>query len=269
MNKSTAVTTIKSTYITNPLQMIQPSANALGINIGTLFALWGLLLSPGLLIIPALIAVFMLKLNLVGFVLGAIAVVSIIAVTLLCIPAYTIILLASANGQKVTLREVLSQGRTYIWRFIGLGVLTVLAVLGGIILFVIPGLIFIAWFSLSSYALVSEDLGVVASMKRSRELVRGRVWEMWGLMSLTNAANIIPFIGGIISFVLSILLMPSMAIKYLQLSAAKTKDRPAVHWANYVVIIAMIFAGSVAARTQVNVFDQLNSTKPNTEIFKY
>ena len=46
MTQSTDTTAVKSAYITNPLQMIQPSANALGINIGTLFAVWGLLLSP-------------------------------------------------------------------------------------------------------------------------------------------------------------------------------------------------------------------------------
>lgn len=269
MAQSTSKTAPKSTYITNPLQMIQPSANALGINIGTLFALWGLLLSPALLIIPALIVGLVLKMNTIAFALGAVAVVAMIAISLLCIPAYTIILLASAKGEKVTLRSVLTQGRKYIWRLVGLGILTVLAVLGGIILFVIPGLVFIGWFALASYVLVSEDLGVVASMKRSRALVRGRVWEVWGLMVLANAANIIPFVGGLISFVLGILLMPSMAIKYLQLIEIKVEDRPVVHWANYVVIIAMIFAGSVTARTQVNVFDQLNQSKPAIETFSY
>lgn len=269
MDKSTDVTAVKSAYITNPLQMIQPSANALGVNIGTLFALWGLLLSPLLLIAVALILVLAAKLNAVGFVLGALAVVAMIVISLLCLPAYTVILLASARGEKVGLRSVLSQGRKFILRLIGLSILTILAVIGGIILFVIPGLIFMAWFSLASYVLVAEDLGVVASMKRSRELVRGRVWEMWGLMTLANAANAVPFIGSIISFVLGILLMPSMAIKYFQLSSIKPADRPAVHWANYVVIVVMILAGSIAARTQINLFDQINNTKTNTEFFNY
>lgn len=249
--------------------MIQPSANALGVNIGTLIKLWLLLLSPVLLIIPALIFSYALKMNAVGLALGAVAVIALLIISVLSIPATTIVMLASAKNQKIGLRSVLAQGRKYILRLIGLGILTILAVIGGIILFVIPGLIFMAWFSLASYVLVSEDLGVVASMKRSRALVRGRVWEIWSLMSLANAANAVPFIGSIISFVLGILLMPSMAIKYLQLSAVKAEDRPTVHWANYVVIIVMILAGGIAARTQINLYDQLNNTKPNTEFFNY
>lgn len=251
----------KTAYISNPLQMIKPSANAFGINIGTLLALLVLQFAPGLVLAAALILGLVAKATTAALVLGAIAVVAIFAIALISFPAYTVVLVASSKGEKIGFKSALTSARPLIWRSLGINILTVLAVIGGLILFIIPGLIFMAWFGLSQYALVSEDLGAIASMKRSRELVRGRVWEIWGLSSLATAAGIIPILGGLISFVLSLLLMPAMAVKYLQLAATKPEDRPVVHWANYVVIIVMMFANGVTTQTNTQLLDQFNTTK--------
>ncbi len=50
----------------------------------------------------------------------------------------------------------------------------------GYILLIIPGIIFSIWFSFSGVVQAVEKPGVVASLKRSRALVRGRWWGVFG-----------------------------------------------------------------------------------------
>jgi hypothetical protein len=52
----------------------------------------------------------------------------------------------------------------------------------GFILIIIPGLIFLTWFSLFAPAIVVERRGVFDSFTRSRELVRGNAWRVFGVI---------------------------------------------------------------------------------------
>jgi hypothetical protein len=68
-----------------------------------------------------------------------------------------------------------------LWRYVGAYVLLMLAFFGGLILFVIPGLIFVTWFMFSCQVCVIERRGPVESLRRSRRLVRGSFWRCIGL----------------------------------------------------------------------------------------
>lgn len=52
----------------------------------------------------------------------------------------------------------------------------VLVVVTGVVLLVIPGLLFLVWFSLIGPVIEVERVGVVAAFRRSHALVRGRFW---------------------------------------------------------------------------------------------
>ncbi len=52
----------------------------------------------------------------------------------------------------------------------------------GLLLLVIPGLVFIVWFALAGPLLEAEKLGVMQSMRVSRELVRGSFWRVAGVV---------------------------------------------------------------------------------------
>jgi hypothetical protein len=67
-------------------------------------------------------------------------------------------------------------------------VLWFVAVLGGLLLFVVPGLVALVLFSLAGPVLVREELSAVAAMRRSAALVRTRP----GLVVLTA---VLPFVG--------------------------------------------------------------------------
>jgi uncharacterized membrane protein len=248
--------TKKVTYISNPLELVQPSAAALGKNLAALIGLIGVIV--GVWILAAATSVIWLTQQLTdsftnpfGIALFLAIGASILAflISLLLYPSSNIVLLASAQDKKIGLKQALKQGMPYIWRTLGVSVLMILATIGGLILFIIPGLIFFAWFLLSPYVVVNENLGVIESMKRSKQIIKGRVWELWGLIMLPSAASAIPFIGGIVSFVLSIAMIPATAIRYVQLSTIKEQDRPAVHWSNYLVLVLGVLGSSVSSAT--------------------
>lgn len=55
-----------------------------------------------------------------------------------------------------------------------------LAVFGGFILLIIPGILFSFWFSQSPYIVVEENLKNTAALKRSKYYVKGRIGEVFG-----------------------------------------------------------------------------------------
>ena len=249
----------KPVYISNPLEIVQPSLTALGKNLGALIGLIGVMVGVWVLaaaasvvwVVQQLANSFTNPFNIVLFIAIGVSVLAFV-VSLLLYPSSNIVLLASAQDKKIGLKEALNQGMPYIWRTLGVSLLMMLATLGGLVLFIIPGLIFFAWFLLSPYVVVNENLGVIASMKRSKQLVKGRVWELWGLVMLTSAAGVIPFIGGFVSFVLSIVLIPATAIRYVQLATIKEEDRPAVHWSNYLVLVLGVLGSTVSGATNTS-----------------
>ncbi|HSH31173.1 MAG TPA: hypothetical protein VK963_00725, partial [Candidatus Saccharimonadales bacterium] len=117
--------------------------------------------------------------------------------------------------------------------------------------FIIPGFIFMAWFMSAPYLAISENLSVTASMKRSRQLAKGRVIDMLGLQgmgSLFGFLGIIPILGTVAGLVLQVVTMPSLAIRTLQLQAVENKPTR-THWINYpiVFLLPILFALAVLA----------------------
>jgi hypothetical protein len=69
-------------------------------------------------------------------------------------------------------------------RIIGADILVALAIVGGTIALVVPGLILMNLFALVGPLLTSEDLGVRAAMRRSAHLVRKHFWLVFGLATV-------------------------------------------------------------------------------------
>jgi hypothetical protein len=91
---------------------------------------------------------------------------------------------------------------SYKWGFARFGsvilisILVGLAVAGGLILLIIPGLIFAVMFSVAIPALVVENLRGTDAMSRSWNLVKGHFWHAVGIILL--AAIITAVVGGIV-----------------------------------------------------------------------
>ena len=81
--------------------------------------------------------------------------------------------------------------------------LVAIILIAGFILLVIPGIIFSIWFSLALYVFVFEDIKGMPALYRSKELVKGYFWSMFGRLFLfgiiTGLVGSIPVVGNVIS----------------------------------------------------------------------
>jgi hypothetical protein len=88
--------------------------------------------------------------------------------------------------KRVIAKEPLDIKKTYIfawnnlWKFSILAILIFLATFGGLLLLIIPGIIFGIWFSFANFIFIDKGLEPRAAMSKSRELVKGRFWAVFG-----------------------------------------------------------------------------------------
>jgi hypothetical protein len=87
-----------------------------------------------------------------------------------------------AVGRQPTIGGIWSRMGRLVVPLVATGVMVVLVVGVGTILLIIPGILFYVWFSLSAQAIAIEDRRYVRAMGRSRQLVRGSWWRVFGIL---------------------------------------------------------------------------------------
>jgi hypothetical protein len=85
----------------------------------------------------------------------------------------------------LSIGDTLRRVQPRVWAIGAAGVLAALGILVGLVLLIVPGLILLTWWSLIVPVLVLEKAEVMESFGRSRELVRGNGWNVFGLIVLT------------------------------------------------------------------------------------
>jgi len=85
------------------------------------------------------------------------------------------------TGQMAdTIGKELSQSKKVFWPAVGVSILTALAVLGGMLLLIVPGIIFMLWFAFSYLVVAIDESSVMDGMHKSKALVDGRWWAVLG-----------------------------------------------------------------------------------------
>jgi hypothetical protein len=239
-------------YESNPFSLIKPSWEGVKLNARAYIAVNLMLMVPGLLLLAGVV-IFGFANSLLGLVIFAITLVYGFYAVIKIIPASYRLQLAIARHQKMTLREALQVEPAVGWRIFWVTILAGLAVVGGLLLLVIPGIIFATWFYMSAYVVIEEGLSGTAALRRSRELTRNRFWDALGSMSLLQAPSIlgiVPVLGPIAGPILGFIVMPVAAIRYDQLVKLKAssdgKDIP-VSAANYAALVLAILATIVSS----------------------
>lgn len=135
--------------------------------------------------------------------------------------AFTKTLYACANCQEpVAWKETMANSSHLIWPIIFTSALVALIVLGGTILFIIPGIIFTIWYIFISYVIILEGKTGLSALRASKELVVGRWWSIvWrlfvsGLIFGISAAIVISLLDKGLQ-----LIFPNSGLYYLLLSA--------------------------------------------------
>jgi hypothetical protein len=99
--------------------------------------------------------------------------------------------------------ELFERVRPYLGILIGAGILAGLGIAIGFVLLIVPGLILLTWWCLIVPVIVLEGKSVGESFSRSRELVRGHGWTVFGIVIIS--ALLIGIASGVIQSIFSFL----------------------------------------------------------------
>jgi hypothetical protein len=102
-----------------------------------------------------------------------------------------------------TVGQVFERVRPYLGTLIVAGLLAALGIAVGLVLFIVPGLILLTWWCLIVPIVVLEGKPVGEAFSRSRELVRGHAWTVFGVVVVTAILTAIA--SGIIQSIFSFL----------------------------------------------------------------
>lgn len=95
------------------------------------------------------------------------------------------------HKNSLSIKETFSVGMQKYWKF-GLLLTILFFVTGfGFVLFVIPGIIFLVWFSFSNFVFIEKQVGVKEAMLKSKELVKGKFWKILGRLFVFGVFSIL------------------------------------------------------------------------------
>lgn len=102
------------------------------------------------------------------------------------------IILDVHDGREVKTGQLFSEYRLFFKYFVGV-ILYSLIILGGMLLFIIPGIIWAIKFQFFAYALVDKKLGPIAALKESASITRGVKWNLFIFDILVVLVNMLGF----------------------------------------------------------------------------
>ena len=102
-----------------------------------------------------------------------------------------------------SIQELFERVRPYLGTLIGAGILAGLGIALGFVLLIVPGLILLTWWCLIVPVIVLEGKSIGESFSRSRELVRGHGWTVFGIVIIS--ALLIGIASGVIQSIFSFL----------------------------------------------------------------
>jgi len=87
--------------------------------------------------------------------------------------------------------EVTFNTHKVFWKYIGVSILYGLMTVLGFVLFIIPGFIFLAKYSMAAFLVIDNGSRPWAAMKESAALTKGSKWRILGLLLVTTIINIL------------------------------------------------------------------------------
>jgi hypothetical protein len=103
---------------------------------------------------------------------------------------FAVAVLQNLSGGPMRIGAAIRQSFASIVPLVACYICTVLAMAGGMILLVIPGLIVMTMLSVSVQACVIERLGPIASLSRSAALTKGNRWRVFGLILIAGLVSL-------------------------------------------------------------------------------
>lgn len=209
------------TLVGNVFKLYNESWEALKLNLTTFIVL---ALIPAVLVavsVPFVLLPFYTDGGTLSVLVTAVMLVGLFVLGAIFLPALTVAEIESARGNKIDVNQVFERSKSLFLPFLGVLILSGLAIVFGLIFFIIPGLAALFFFALATYIVVDKKLGVIESLKASYELTKAK-WQWVAALFIVQFAlslvSYIPLIGWIISIALSIVYFCLPAIVYVKIT---------------------------------------------------
>lgn len=124
-------------------------------------------------------------------------------------------------------KKIFKLGFKNIFRYLFISLVLGLIVTIGIVLLIIPSVVFGVWYSFSIFLVLDKNLNIREALRQSKKMVRGRFWKVLGRYSIFGLIGflisliigMLPYAGSIIaSFLTPLFILPSYLL-YRDLSA--------------------------------------------------
>lgn len=152
-----------------------------------------------------------------GGLMFIVAIVAVILYLLLVIAAVRV-----TQGQKPSLRQLWGEFvERWLWlKLIGGIILSGLAIVIGLILLIVPGILLIWKLFFVPYVLVDQKTSIDEAFKRSWDMTKGRFTAVYGVILVTillSITGILPIIGSLVTFLLTSAYTLAPALRYQEL----------------------------------------------------
>jgi hypothetical protein len=141
-------------------------------------------------------------------------------------PATISFMLRAAKDEPADIKSSLRGGFSYFWRTLGITICTGAAVFFGLLLFIVPGFIFLRRYALAVFYGMDRHSGVFEAMRLSAaDSVRfkGYIWGTFGIYILfgfiSSFLGVIPVIGVVLAFIANYIYYFGFALRYQSIAA--------------------------------------------------
>jgi len=209
----------QTTQFPGAFSLLRPSAQAMILNIWTFLALFTIAL------VYSIISNF--SENQTGSPVMMLLSLGSLVLNIMVAPAYVITQLQSAKEKEISFGDAVREGLPYVFRIFFLQLLTLVLVVIGLVLVIVPGLFAVQRLLLAPFYLVDKDLGIIEAMKASATDSKKYSGAVWGLIgaSVAFALPVFTIILTPVSIVLLLAYICAPAIRYYQIQIVREKKK--------------------------------------------
>jgi DNA-directed RNA polymerase subunit RPC12/RpoP len=136
----------------------------------------------------------------------------------------TILFLKIARGQNAQISDIFSGGK-YVLPLIGNSILLFLIIIAGLILFIIPGIIFSLMFAPYSYVLVDKNPGGIGPLTVAKVITKGNLLSLFVLALAGFGIQLLGLLALCVGFLFtSPLVLLMFAVAYCRMSGQRTAE---------------------------------------------
>jgi len=116
-----------------------------------------------------------------------------IVVSILIALGWTTVTLKFVKSETVSWKDFYTNYKLF-WKYAGASIVYGLIVCGGLILLIVPGIIWALKYKMFSYLVVEKKMGIKAALRESAHITKGARWSLLGFIIVMGLINVVGFL---------------------------------------------------------------------------